>query len=148
MKKVGVLIIIGIIFISSLIVYFSFIHKTNCENLECWDYKLEKCERAEFINEGKDTIWRYRVIRKEDNLCIVDAEILRVITGLKDRKGLEGKSMRCSMPLGVIEDPERDLSRCTGRLKEEMQTMIIKKLHEYIVDNLGEINEEILEQTI
>jgi len=56
---------------------------------------------------------------------------------------LEGKDMLCYLPLGSISAPQENLARCHGSLKEEMQAIIIKRLHNYIVDNLGEIGEEL-----
>ena len=56
---------------------------------------------------------------------------------------LKGKDMVCYLPLGVVATPENNPNICTGKLKEEMQSLIIQKLHEYIVQNLGEISNEI-----
>lgn len=145
MKKVVIGLVIGILLVGGLMGYLNFFYETKCETLECWDYHLSNCKRAEFVNSKPDLVWRYTIIGKKGNNCIVNAEIVRVITGLADRRGLEGKSMECGMPLGVIDDPERNIGKCSGKLKEEMQNMIIQKLHEYIVDNLGEINEELLD---
>jgi hypothetical protein len=51
--------------------------------------------------------------------------------------------MECGFPKGVVVYPEQDIAQCHGLLKEEMQGIIIKKLHTYIVDNLGEIEQEL-----
>ena len=50
--------------------------------------------------------------------------------------------MKCLLPLGNINAPEGDISKCSGELKEEMQSLIIQKLHAYILDNLGKISSE------
>jgi hypothetical protein len=60
-----------------------------------------------------------------------------------DRTELEGQSMNCLVPLGSSAAPEADISNCHGILKEELQEMIINKLHAYVVDNLGEIGDEL-----
>ena len=41
-------------------------------------------------------------------------------------------------PKGIPIYPEKDLSKCHGRLKEELQAIIINKLHTYIIENIGE----------
>ena len=39
--------------------------------------------------------------------------------------------------------PEKDLDSCKGELKENLQSVIIENLYKYIIDNLGEISEEL-----
>ena len=51
--------------------------------------------------------------------------------------------MICLIPLGFKASPESDINKCSGPLKEEMQVLIIKKLHEYILQNIGELNKEV-----
>ncbi|KKQ16334.1 MAG: hypothetical protein US28_C0002G0001, partial [Candidatus Daviesbacteria bacterium GW2011_GWA1_36_8] len=46
----------------------------------------------------------------------------------------------CLYERGVSAYPEKDLAKCHGRLKEELQTEIIKKLHSYVLTNVGDIN--------
>jgi hypothetical protein len=45
-----------------------------------------------------------------------------------------------------MSSPEDDLSRCTGQLKENLQEIIIQKLHAYVVENLGQISKELQQQ--
>jgi hypothetical protein len=49
--------------------------------------------------------------------------------------------MTCYYPLGTAAYAEKDLSKCHGLLKEELQTIIINKLHAYILENLGKVEE-------
>jgi hypothetical protein len=51
--------------------------------------------------------------------------------------------MDCSLPLSFIGNPSSDLSKCSGKLKEGIQDVIIKKMYAYIYENIGKINEEI-----
>jgi hypothetical protein len=55
--------------------------------------------------------------------------------------------MECRYPLGIMTYPEKDLGACSGKLKEELQSIVIKKLYTYILDNLGELDES-LQQAI
>ena len=56
---------------------------------------------------------------------------------------LEGEEMTCYTQLGSISSPQGNLANCHCLLKEDMQSLIINKLHNYIVVNLGTINEEL-----
>ena len=55
---------------------------------------------------------------------------------------LEGKDMDCFLKLGLVISPEKSLKDCHGLLKEDIQEMIIQRMHSQIVENLGKINEE------
>jgi hypothetical protein len=75
--------------------------------------------------------------------CEVRVLAKEIKRGLKKTDVLEGKEMTCYLPLGIVTAPEGNPNICVGRLKEEMQWLIIQKLHEYIVQNLGEISGEV-----
>ena len=64
---------------------------------------------------------------------------------LTGKTPFEGNNMLCSFEYGVIAYPERNLNRCSGELKENLQTNIIQRLHIYILDEVGEIDEALLE---
>jgi hypothetical protein len=51
--------------------------------------------------------------------------------------------MDCYLQIGDISLPESDLTKCHGRLKEELQEIIIENAHRYIIENIGEINKEL-----
>ena len=75
-------------------------------------------------------------------------EALQIIRGLAKTRDLEGTSMICNLPLGangdtIIIPPEIDPNNCKGLLKEEIQTLIIERLHQYILDNIGDIAESL-----
>jgi len=50
--------------------------------------------------------------------------------------------MLCIIPKEEISFPEKDISRCTGLLKEEMQDLIIQRMHNYLLKNVGQISQE------
>ena len=56
---------------------------------------------------------------------------------------LAGYEMECNYPDGVGTYPEKDLEKCHGKLREELQQIIIEKLHAYIIENLGKIDREL-----
>jgi len=51
--------------------------------------------------------------------------------------------MTCYIPYGSLTVPQENLKNCHGELKEELQDVIIKKMHTYILDHIGEINKEL-----
>ena len=136
--------IIVIIILSILGLYFTFYYSYKCENLECYLSHQKDCSKTTFIRDSKETTWKYFVKGKANGNCEVDVKVLKVKQGSADKKKLEGKAMTCLIPLESTVLPESDISKCHGELKEEMQNLIIQKLHSYIVENLGEIGEELL----
>jgi len=142
-KKAEIIIAILIVLIA-IAVYITFFYSQKCNDIACWETKLVKCSKANFLSEKNDVIWKYNINGKRDGSCEVNVQLIEVKRGLVSTKVLEGKSMNCRIPLGAITTPEANVNFCHGQLKEEMQALIINKLHEYIVQNLGSINENIL----
>ena len=145
MKKRGVrlILIAGIIVIAAAAVYFTFFYSRTCEDRGCFNSALSECKKFNFVEETEDSFWYYKIKGESNNLCVVDVELLQLKAGSVDLVGLEGKEMACSLPLGSTKSPRENLERCHGLLKEELQKIIINKLHNYITENLGEIGEEL-----
>ena len=141
-KSIILLVIVGVIAIAA--VYFTFFYSVKCKDIACWETKMNKCSKANYINEKNDVIWSYSINGKKSGSCEINVELVEIKKGLVSTKVLEGKNMNCRLPLGAINSPESNINLCNGILKEEMQALIITKLHEYIVQNLGQINENIL----
>lgn len=146
-KKVGGRKIIFIVFIIVLVaaVFFTFIYVPKCGDIACWEYKLQKCSKAVYFVDKTDVVWDYKIIGKSGDSCNVNVKVLEIKKGLTTAKTLEGKDMNCLLPLGVITDPESNPNLCNGILKEEMQGIIINKLHQYILQNVGSIGKELTE---
>ena len=96
---------------------------------------VEPGEAVSFLSDG--IIVLYNVYYKTGSrgraievLKMRGANIVRKIVDMEIKGGK-----------GLIVYPEKDLGVCHGRLKEELQGIIIKRLHTYIVDNIGEIDE-------
>ena len=138
-------VMLGIIFVILAVigVYFLFFFSYSCDSNDCFYSYLEDCKRVDYTRNSGDTVWKYSVLGKEDERCVVETELAKISEGTKDKKVLEGKSMKCYLILGERGLPEKDLSRCHGILKEEIQELFIRNLHGQIRENLGQINEEI-----
>jgi len=145
MKKKGLKILL-ILFVIILILanYFTFIYTPRCSDISCFEAKLTKCRRASYIKDAEEMAWYYKIKGDSGNKCIVLVKALQAKKGIKEVERLEGKQMTCELPLGIVTPPEADPNLCTGRLKEEMQAMIIEKLHQYILQQIGEISAELI----
>ncbi len=142
MKKRG-LIIVLVVIILILIGYFLFskFYIKNCDDVSCFNNALIKCKRASYINDAEDAAWKYIIKGKVEDRCKVNVKLLQLKTGTSEMSVLEGKDMDCYVPVGKIIQPQSNLGNCHGILKEEMQSLIINKLHNYIVGNIGKISE-------
>jgi hypothetical protein len=148
-KIVEFLLVFAIIVVLLLIVYFVvyedifLIFTRECEDKECFDANLARCRRARYVSEVEEASWIFTIRGKEKGNCEIDVELANVKQGDISLSSAVGKQMTCYLPLNSITVPGDDLSLCTGPLKEEMQDLIIKKMHAYILENLGQINEEL-----
>jgi len=148
-KKIVILIgIVIIILATALLSYLVFSHTVKCETQGCFDEALEECSRAHYLNDMPDASWRYEIIGRSDGRCEVKVELAHLREGTPDLVPLDGKKMSCFLPLGEVAKPEQNLRRCTGELKEEMQGIIINRLHTYISENLEEIGKEKIDEDI
>ena len=125
------------------IIFVNFVYSVACGNDECFSEKLAKCDRATFTKIGDDANWFYKIIgRNEAGSCEIYVELDRIKQGESDIAYLEGESMVCTLPYGLIDSPQANLERCHGILKEEIQSTLIKKMHSYLLENIGQINTE------
>jgi len=135
---------IGLIVVIAIVaIYFTFFFYYSCNDNSCFKSHQERCVKTKFSNEGNDAIWKYKILGKDGGDCVINVEISKIKVGSIDKLPLEGKSMVCTLPFGSSASPEGDINKCHGELKEEMQSLIIQKLHNYILDNLGEIGAEL-----
>ena len=118
-SRVGIIFILVLIMLA-LALYFSFFYRASCKDYECFNSNLAKCSKATFQAEGKDATWYYRIEGSKDNQCNIYTELRQVKNGRPDLVVLEGQSMNCYLPLGVISSPEKDISKCHGLLRENL----------------------------
>jgi hypothetical protein len=123
-------------------VYFTFFFAYKCDSEECFLAKQESCKRATYTNEINDVSWFYHIKGKKGNSCKILVKISNINEGTIEQEKLEKKEMNCFLEIGDTTSPEAEIEKCTGGLREDLQEMIIKKLHQYVLDNLGEIGED------
>jgi len=142
-RVVRIILIVLIVIVAILAVYFTFFYSRKCSAASCFNFALTKCYRASYINDVEDAAWYYQIKGKSGDNCKINVKLLQLKQGTSDIAGLEGEEMTCYTPLGTITSPQGNLANCHGLLKEDMQGLIINKLHNYIVGNLGQISGEL-----
>ena len=134
-----VFLIILTLIILVLAVYFTFFFSYTCKDASCYYSHQVKCVETKFTKSDSTADWSYQILGKSGSDCKIKVTLTQVKLGDIENLNLEKKSMVCSLPKGSQDQPDTDLSKCTGPLKEELQSLIIGKLHAYILSNLGEI---------
>jgi len=122
--------------------YYLYYNVNKCSNQQCFYDYLAKCEKNSYLSETTDSVMNYKILGTEDGKCKVEVTLVQLKRGSAELAVLENQDMICYLPIGVQMDPENNLKDCHGRLKEEIQNIIIQRMHSQIVQNLGQINEE------
>ncbi len=138
-----VLLIIAITLASGVIYYF-YGYTRHCETESCFLDNLAACRRASFISEQQGNKWLYETKGKAGNFCTVYVKNLEISSQEIELQSVKGKDMFCRIPkeaAGSYIEIQQQLEFCTGPLKEELQDVIIKKLYNYIIQNLGDIKD-------
>jgi len=126
-------------------VWAAFFSYSTCDNWDCFNRNLESCSKAKFVGGSGAMIFDYTIKGTSGDGCKVVAELLRGELNNQDSIKLESNKMTCYLPEGVVMIPESDIGKCTGLLKEGLQDLVIKKLHTYLVQNLGKLNLEMID---
>lgn len=121
----------------------TFFYTPSCEDFECFQKAMRDCDSVKFINDGPEATWKYEITREVGTRCEIQVAFLQPKVGDLEIENLAGQEMVCTFPKGSTVYPEKGLNRCTGQLKEGLQGIVIKKLHTYIIENLGEIDENL-----
>jgi len=142
MKKRWWFLIFALLIIG-VITYFTFFYYQSCEDEECFHAALKSCEKVDYVDDTEMAVWGYRIFGKSGEKCRIKVTLLKVKEGTVEIEKAVDKAMICEIPIGSSISPQRDVSKCHGLLKESLQDLIIQKLHKYILENLGEISEEL-----
>jgi hypothetical protein len=139
-----VIILIVILLLLAPLVYFTYFYHKSCDNYECFRSYLAKCSKAQFLSDSAEATWFYKIEGKSSNgECNVYTELRQIKKTTIEYQSLENSAMNCYLPYGVVISPESDLGKCSGPLKEQMQEIIIQRLHSYILGNIGNITDEL-----
>jgi hypothetical protein len=143
-KKITVIIILitAIVVLAGFLLYNHFFYIKNVDNQEEFNSALLNCRKVSYVNDGETAVWIYNIKGENKEYCDVEVTLVSVKEGVKESGELEGKSMVCSVPSGLVISPESNLKNCHGLLKEEMQDLLIENMHKYISTNIQEISKE------
>jgi len=135
-----IVLLVGLIIYSG---YFLIYKPVECSDKTCFNDAMDNCKRISWIREDAQASWLYRVNGNDKgDACTVNVKLLKMKEGTIDSENLEGLEMDCVMPKTETQFPEKDISVCTGGLKEELQDIVIQRMHNYLLENLGAISEE------
>ena len=136
---------IGTIFVIvvAIAVYLTFYTAPVCGTYDCFKIHMTECSKVTYVSEQPEASWGYSVVAKQDTSCQIEVTLLQAKKGDLGIDKLNGETMICSYPVGVSAYPEKNLDVCSGRLKEDLQSLLIKKLYSYILDNLGQFNKSL-----
>ncbi|MEM4271591.1 MAG: hypothetical protein QXD13_00665 [Candidatus Pacearchaeota archaeon] len=134
----GLIALVIVIIVAS---YLTFFYTPRCQNFECFREKMIDCSKGSYVNEKLEASWGYKIIGKSGKSCAIRVTLLNAKKGELGIENLVGEQMECYYPIGVYAYPESDLSKCHGLLKEDLQSIVINKLHAYILENLGKFEE-------
>jgi hypothetical protein len=144
-RRVGIALIILFVALILFSGYFLFYYPKLCEDTtgECFVDAMDNCKSVSWIKEDEQASWVYAIKGGGVNgACKVEVKLLKMKQGTIDSEKLQGKAMICNVLKGETRFPEKDISRCSGELKEELQDLIIQRMHNYLLENVGMIGEE------
>ncbi|MEK6914361.1 MAG: hypothetical protein AABW83_01810, partial [Nanoarchaeota archaeon] len=136
-----IIIILGLIF---FYYFVGFDKPTECKDINCYKEYLLTCKKSFLVNDEDNYVYRYKILKSNgNNYCNVEVILLKIKNGTAENEKLEGLNMICKV--NKFEDilPQKNMLSCSGKLREELQEIIINKLHNTILQNLEEIKKEI-----
>tara|TARA_Y100000310_G_C20240553_1_gene604448 strand:+ start:85 stop:573 length:489 start_codon:yes stop_codon:yes gene_type:complete len=135
-----------LILIIALIIYagyFLIYRPVECSDKTCFNNAMNNCKRISWVREDAQATWVYQVGgNAKGDSCKINVKLLKMKEGTIDSERLEGLEMDCAMLKTETQFPEKDISVCSGVLKEELQDIIIQRMHNYLLENIGSISEE------
>ena len=134
--------IIFFVLLISIIVYFLFFQVKSCKETQCFIDAMANCKKVSFLKQDPNADWVYTITGNgQKDSCLIKIQLIRLKQGAVEGEKLEGEEMMCDLKKGNNEYPEKDLSRCTGKLKEHIQELIIQRMHNYIIQSIGEVKQ-------
>jgi len=141
--RVGMAALMLFIILIAFTFWFLVFNAKPCANSECFVKAIEDCKRVSWVKDDSQARWRYIVLGGEgDDKCRVEVRLLEMKQGTIDSERLQNKEMVCIVSKGDSQTIEEDVSKCSGVLKGELQDIIIQRMHNYLLENIGEIREE------
>ena len=139
--RIGIFLVI-VTLLAVIVAYFLFFYTLECTDRDCYQSALARCRKVFYVREDASAVWFYKIKGKSATGCKVEVALLNLKQGDIELETLQGKTMTCDVYRTDQEFPEKNFARCSGPLREEMQEVIIQRMHNYLIQNIGQINEE------
>ncbi len=136
MWGIGIFTLLLLIFL----IWANFFWYRDCSSAQCFSDYLQNCNSAKYVKSGTMQ-FQYEILGIQEGACAVRVKLLQGDLNNEDSTKIEGDSMVCSLPKGMVVAPEAEIAYCHGILKEGLQDLIISKMHKYIVQNLGDVKD-------
>lgn len=139
-KEALIILFVMVALIASIILLT---YERKCDyDQNCFNKAAEKCYKASFLKEEDSNILKYQIIGKEGDSCKIRVTITKVnpLADYETKQLFQGKHMECKIPKDTpIAESKEIIEYCSGPLKEAIYELIIKKMYNYIAQNIGEI---------
>jgi hypothetical protein len=123
-----------LVFVLPLSLFATFSYSKECDNANCFREMVFECHRANFVSESFVRLDN-QIIGMTSNGCKI-----RVTALANDINLTEGAEMTCYSPLGERSLPQTQMDLCTGKLREEIQGLIVSELYLVIGQNVDSLN--------
>jgi hypothetical protein len=144
-KELIIEIALGVVLIAlAITIYFGYFYYSSCKDETCFSKSLVECKKTVYLNNAPAALLKYKITGEQSGECNVQVSLLQVKKGTIDLAQLEGLKMSCLLPLRTIMIPESNLENCKGELKEEIQSIVINRMHAELASNIGKINQSFL----
>jgi len=143
-NSVFISIVVIILGVASLFYIGFFSGTVECGDVACYQEYLLSCKQSYLFNEDDNYVYRYEILGANTvSYCNVDVRLIKVKGGSDDSQSLEGLNMECM--INRFEDvlPEKDMLACDGKLRQELQEIIIDRMHNQILRNIKQVNAEL-----
>lgn len=142
-KRVGLALFILVFVLIVYSGYFLFFYEKPVSSTEEFVEAMKSCRPVSWVREDEQATWLYTIKGQgKGDTCRIQVKLFEVKQGTIDSEELEGETMLCIQEKGDTRFPEKNIADCTGRLKEELQDLIIQRMHNYLLENIGEIRSE------
>ena len=141
-KRMFLSLLILAIGVIMFIIFMLLIYVPTCDDNTCFYNALANCKRVSWIREDAKAVWSYKILGPStaDN-CRISVQLTKMKEGTIDTESLQGDKMTCTIQKDLVKYPEENMQYCTGVLKEDIQGIIIERMHSYLLKNLGEVKQ-------
>ena len=148
MEKRGIIVIVIALAIIAIFLIF-WTYEKNCYTDECFDNAARKCNKAEYVKIDNGNTFKYDIERSYGDSCRLNIKIEEIddAHGQELKNLFQGKSMTCDIPKDKFNVEflklENSIDYCHGILKEAMYELILQRIYDLAVKQIGDVVFEI-----